>query len=200
MVPHWSDGDPEPRNELASRLCRSCGICCTGAMFAYVDVAPEEEARIRSRLPVLPAEGARGAHFLLGCPGHSPSGCSLYDDRPVVCARYRCDLLVALDRGDVSYESALGITREIKALYERLDRGMPPGKFLWDRAVKLRDAGVPAAVAERRRHGEMLLDLKVLERFLRKHLDGRTSTDGTETAACHTDGSGSTADGGLERA
>ena len=68
-----------PLSTLEKRACGDCTACCT-------------------HLPI-PAGIVGPAAKLAGAPCHhlSKSGCGIYDDRPAVCARFRCAWLAATD-------------------------------------------------------------------------------------------------------
>jgi len=159
-------------SEEESRLCLACGLCCSGALFAFVPVEPHEVERLRSRLPIV-QENAR-ARFSLPCAGHRSGGCSLYGDRPEVCESYACKQLLRLRRGKTTVDRALAAVNEVRALFTRVDAALPPGGWIWDRARALRDAGPPGAVEARRQHAATLLDLKLLELRIARDLDERT--------------------------
>ena len=70
-------------------LCRSCGVCCNGVMFAHVQVTTHElRPETRRRLQVVEADG----RFKPPCAAHEPRGCTVYDDRPEICRDYACEL------------------------------------------------------------------------------------------------------------
>ena len=170
-----------------SSLCLACGLCCGGALFAFVPVEPHEVERLRGRLPIVQgrakdrvadgvADGEPGsgkARFALPCTGHVGGGCSLYGDRPEVCESYACKQLLRLRRGKTTLAEALAAVGEVRALFTRVDAALPPGGWIWDRARALREAGPPEAIEERRRHAATLLDLKLLEVRIARDLDER---------------------------
>jgi hypothetical protein len=176
------DAEDEPSavsDEDASRLCLSCGICCSGALFEIVELDPGEDRRVGKHLPVLQHATTPHGHFELPCPGHDRSrGCTLYGDRPRTCAGYACNLLRDLRRGEVDLEAALRTAAELRTLLDRVAAALPPGPgWLWQRASAFRHLGAPEAAADRRRHAELLMDLKVLQHLLAKRLDERVVKD-----------------------
>ena len=158
-----------------SRLCLACGLCCNGAVFAYVPLdQPGEDARLRTRLPVIQEKDDPHPNFLLPCPAHGgAAGCTLYGDRPDACSAYACKQLKAVRAGQRPLAEALAAVTEVKALFDRVDAELPPGGWIWHRARALRDAAAPAAMDERRRRSALLLDLKLLELRIDRDIEAR---------------------------
>lgn len=155
------NGTPADGTE-GSRLCLACGLCCSGAVFAFVPIEPDEHARLARKLPVLVDE--EGPRFDLPCTAHAAdAGCRLYVHRPSTCASYACRQLLAVREGSTSFGDARAIIGEVRALFDRVQAALPGAGWIWHRAAALRAAGLPAAIEERRRHAATLLDLKVLE-------------------------------------
>lgn len=109
-----SDKIAEQTSE-ASRLCLACGLCCDGTIF---DVARVAEAE----LPALAAMGIKtgtrafGAVLVQPCVALDGATCTVYALRPHTCRAYRCNLLVALAGGEVSFDECLAHVDEAKAL------------------------------------------------------------------------------------
>src|SRR5262249_52119958 len=100
-----------------SALCLACGLCCTGALHAAVDVKPEHVAVVRSLgLQVEHIEG-QGPAFRQPCPLHHDDGtCAVYARRPPTCQNYRCALLRNYESGKVELAAALAIVAETKRI------------------------------------------------------------------------------------
>ena len=167
-------GEPDGVDD-GSRLCLACGLCCNGAVFAYVPLdVPGEAERLRTRLPVIQEADEPHPNFLLPCPAHGgASGCTLYGDRPDACSAYACRQLKAVRSGARSLAEALAAVAEIKALFERVDAELPAGGWIWHRARALREAAAPAALDERRRRSALLLDLTLLELRIDRDVEAR---------------------------
>lgn len=99
-------------------LCRTCGICCSGVMFAYVEVdADQPGPETRRRLNVLEAE----KRFTLPCPAHSSdTGCTVYEDRPRICASYTCSLYQEHEATGGELGPRLVAVRRIRELVRRV--------------------------------------------------------------------------------
>ena len=89
---------------LTSRLCRDCGLCCDGSLFARVPIAPDDA--IPAQLTVLLGAGG-GRYVPQPCSALVGLECSCYSERPQACRRYRCLLVDACAEGEVSLREAL---------------------------------------------------------------------------------------------
>ena len=96
----------------AEELCRSCGFCCDGTLFARVRLADGEDVT-GPRLDVVVDE--RGRWLRQPCGALDGLDCSMYADRPGTCRTYRCDLLGALGEGEVSLAEARVVVEKTRA-------------------------------------------------------------------------------------
>lgn len=102
----------------ASRLCLSCGLCCTGALFDRAKAAPEERPALELLgLHWVEEKGETG--FRQPCPAFRGGACGVYEQRPRVCRTFRCRLLRNLDKGAVTMEEALATVSTAKAMLRR---------------------------------------------------------------------------------
>jgi len=93
-----------------------CGLCCNGS---YLSSGAISESAV-TRLAGTKIDTYRGAdtyRFRIPCSCHIDGRCSIYADRPDVCANYRCNLLKAVTNGSVEGARARAITDRIKARY-----------------------------------------------------------------------------------
>ncbi len=102
-----------------SDLCSRCGLCCDGSLFQYAPVEPEESDRLRRRGLPIESDGSR-LRLRQPCPARGVSGCGVYTDRPASCAKFRCELLGALSRGELPMELAERRARETREAVDRL--------------------------------------------------------------------------------
>lgn len=107
----------------ASTLCRRCGLCCDGNLFASVPLAAEEVAPLRAQGLVIVGQALRQR-----CAGLGEAGCGVYAQRPGRCREYRCMLLIALGDGEVDLDAALAVVDEAHARLAAVGPG--PGSAL----------------------------------------------------------------------
>jgi hypothetical protein len=99
-------------------LCLACGLCCTGALHAAVDVNTQDVALVRSLgLTVEPVEEPAGQYaFRQPCPLYLDDRCSVHGRHPPSCQEYQCALLKKLSAGEVELGAALAVVHEAKSL------------------------------------------------------------------------------------
>ena len=108
--------EPERENESpATSLCKSCGLCCSGHLFAWVKLrSPEVDAAKSLGLHVLGTDpNHRG--FNQPCPLWDGQ-CTIYDspDYPRSCRTYRCKLLKKLLDDTITLPTALTVVQAAK--------------------------------------------------------------------------------------
>ncbi len=101
-------------------LCRRCGLCCDGTLFAWVTVAAGEIEPLRSLgLPVVQRPDGSPA-LRQPCPALSGRDCTVYAARPGPCRQFRCQQLIALEEGEIDLSEASAVVdrahREIGGL------------------------------------------------------------------------------------
>ena len=100
-----------------SRVCLSCGLCCSGTVYSVIPLEAGEEARAAASgfALVRDADGERGA--AQPCPQLQGTACRLYGGwRPRACEDYACRLLGALRRGELSEDEAMARIARLKAM------------------------------------------------------------------------------------
>ncbi len=95
-------------------LCRSCGLCCDGTLFSKVplnfsEVVPEAKLKV-----ITNGFGARS--IPQRCAALEGTLCQVYSERPVVCRRYECSLLVALRDNEVGIDEAMATIDRARTL------------------------------------------------------------------------------------
>jgi hypothetical protein len=112
----------------SSELCQQCGLCCAGALFSCGHLQPGEitpprqaawqQAGVRWQ----PSDDA--THFDLPCAAWQQNRCGCYEQRPQVCAEFRCKLLLRLELGMVDGAEAQRIVKlalnQVAGLGQRL--------------------------------------------------------------------------------
>ena len=116
----------ETDSAQASHLCTRCGLCCMGVIHnaAVLDEDEVEPARVVG-LPVLDRPGRPG--FALPCPKLAGTSCSIFGERPRVCGRYMCQVLVDHEEGRLSFDEANARVRCAHGLLERVKSLLPEG-------------------------------------------------------------------------
>ena len=112
-------------DEERSGLCLACGLCCQGVLHDSVPLDDDElDKAQRLRLPVV--ESPLRNAFRLPCTRLDDRRCTVYAERPRVCASYACESLRAYGAGEIDREAALG---RIAAVREQTARvaGLPAG-------------------------------------------------------------------------
>jgi Fe-S-cluster containining protein len=159
--------------DRGGELCLRCGLCCNGTLFTHVPLEPDEAQRVRDRgVPVdLSAEGSSSIRQC--CSALRGTRCSIYEDRPGACRRYRCLLLCAVEEDEVSLKEALRVVDEARQLLGRLDdalEGAGPeeaGSVTHRARLAHRPDQGSALPAEAKRQ------MRETEAFLDKHFRGR---------------------------
>lgn len=106
----------------AQRLCLSCGLCCSGAIFGVADVEYDRDLdrMFKRGLPIEQSADKKRFFLRLPCTALKENRCSSYDCRPAVCHSYRCRLLKSLDRQNCTLEEAQAWVEQAQELKFRL--------------------------------------------------------------------------------
>lgn len=165
---------PDDRSR-GSELCTQCGLCCSGALHSAAVLDSDEiESALVLGLHVLDREKPG---FALPCPRLQGTVCTIYESRPRVCARYKCQLLLDVEAGATKFGDAVAKVATAKDLVRRAQDLMAEGMTLpMARTLGQKD---PAAVPEAQERGvNMPLKLAItsLSLYLDKHF--RNSREG----------------------
>ena len=133
-MPH----DPDPT--AAERLCRRCGLCCSGAVLSGSRLEASEVAFAEKHgLRVIQTE--RGPSFAHPSPLLFDRSCSAYAERPRSCRNFRCRTLRALEDGGVTeaeaHERMSELRQRVDSIESRL--GVDDRNALWWAAGLLGD-------------------------------------------------------------
>jgi hypothetical protein len=109
-------------------ICVGCGLCCDGTVLSHLAVADESDLGWPLRLlGVELVVQADPPVFALPCPAVHEGVCTVYDrHRPSACAQFSCDLLLAVERGEVAEPEARRIIAETIAVRDRARTGDAP--------------------------------------------------------------------------
>lgn len=119
----------ETREPESSTLCKACGLCCTGHLFAQALLKPDEIATAQYLgLTVLQPTDSEKPGFSLPCPLWQGQ-CTIYTHphKPHICAAFECKLLKEVLHGQTALDSALGLVRRAQALIRELEALLPVG-------------------------------------------------------------------------
>ncbi|WP_375755664.1 YkgJ family cysteine cluster protein [Corallococcus exercitus] len=151
-----------------STLCLHCGMCCDGTLFTQVPLKPGEAEALRQRgLPLGTRED--GTEVLpQRCAALNGLCCTVYEERPEACRRYRCQLFTALAEGEVSLEEAKGV---VDAAHAKVDAvgsaGDGRGSAMRQARVAAASLELPSEAREALAHAEVYLDKHFRGRFRR---------------------------------
>lgn len=110
----------------AAVLCKACGLCCTGRLFAWTKLRSAEMDAIQELgVKVFREPHRRG--FDQPCPLWD-GVCTIYASPryPNFCRVYKCRLLKRLLDGRVGLTGALAIVRQTKNMIAVLEKTLPP--------------------------------------------------------------------------
>jgi Fe-S-cluster containining protein len=167
-------------------LCIPCGLCCDGSLFERAALRLQEETMARTLgLLVLKPEKEK-TFFSQPCPAFRDHKCSVHEQKPTVCKKFRCKLLVSYESSLTEKEAGLQIIKRARAMQAEL-LGLLPSPV----AASLSLAEVKrqmrslaqAGPQERRAHINFLLLAGKYEIFLRRYflLQSRKEKTSQET-------------------
>lgn len=110
----------------ATLLCKACGLCCTGHLFAWAKLRSSElQAAEALGLKVLGSDPKQRG-FNQPCPLWDGE-CTIYTspDYPHFCRVYKCTLLKKVIDGTTSLPYALAAVSEAKELISEVERYLP---------------------------------------------------------------------------
>ena len=97
----------------ANSLCRECGLCCNGVIFADVQLRPADNAaRLRLLgLAFVQKSKAGSEKFRQPCAAFAGCKCNIYPERPSYCREFECLLLKGVKAGEVKISEAQKLIR-----------------------------------------------------------------------------------------
>jgi hypothetical protein len=94
-----------------------------------VPIRDDEKERLAARrLPIVAHDDRWVVAF--PCPAHN-GRCSIYDDRPAACRTYRCDVLIAVESGEMKETEAAILLARANTLATEIRAEVPGGGDLW---------------------------------------------------------------------
>jgi len=111
----------------ATALCKACGLCCTGHLFAWVRLKAVELAPLQKLGLNVIRSDPRQRGFTQPCPMWN-GVCTIYDSHnyPKGCDSYKCKLLRELLNESVSLPKALKVVKQAMALIQEVEMFLPP--------------------------------------------------------------------------
>lgn len=112
----------EPQSQT---LCKSCGLCCSGHLFAWVRLNANELDKTEALGLNVVRNDPRQRGFLQPCPVWQNGVCTVYTspDYPSSCRKYKCKVLkqlldeeITLSDGITQIEETLSLIGEIESL------------------------------------------------------------------------------------
>lgn len=101
-------------------LCKACGLCCQGVFHPYAYLYSSADTEIANNFDaIIVKEEAGQDAFQLPCPAFSKA-CTVYPQRPSVCASHQCDLLCTYLTGQATIEQAIDYVKEMQDLLKTL--------------------------------------------------------------------------------
>jgi len=113
----------------ANSLCRECGLCCNGVIFADVQLRRgDNAARLRALGLAFAQKSKAGAEkFKQPCTAFAGCECKIYSERPTYCRQFECLLLKSVKAGETNSDDAVRVIRsalrrvkKVKRLLEQL--------------------------------------------------------------------------------
>lgn len=172
-------------------ICVGCGLCCDGTMYSTVDIAGEDRTDVLTQAGITLSTRENTQLFRQPCAAFNSGCCSVYDNRPRVCRRYRCHLLRRHEAGEVSYiEARTLISRTINLrnrlrveLNTFLDTNQQASlSELYSLTLSKLDAA-PNPIAARREHAGLLMSVVGLRAILKREFELRDSTNQPQQGA-----------------
>lgn len=106
----------------AQSLCTECGLCCSGAIFADVELRDRREA-ISMECLGLEIEEEDGRSLLIQpCRALIGTKCTVYAHRPGCCRSFECKLLKEYQSNETSLNEALDVVRDLREKLSGQDR------------------------------------------------------------------------------
>lgn len=119
-------GADETSGSQAAILCKSCGLCCTGHLFAWAKLRPAELDPAQALGMNVFRSNPRQRGFSQPCPlWHGQ--CMIYTSAhyPHVCRAYKCKLLKEVLDEMTPLHQALTVVQQAKRMINELDALLP---------------------------------------------------------------------------
>jgi hypothetical protein len=110
----------------ANALCRSCGLCCNGGLFAWVKLRPAELNPIEELGVKVFRSDPNQRGFSQPCPLWKGE-CTIYNSAqyPHACRAYNCKLLKEVIAEKISLPHALIVVKQAKGMIHEVESLLP---------------------------------------------------------------------------
>ena len=158
-----------------SGLCTSCGLCCSGVLFDFAPVEPDEVDRLTDLGLKIEDGETEGdpRRFPLPCVRFRDGLCTVYESRPSVCKQYRCEVYKAVDKGEITLTEASARISRVQQLVAKIwpmleDASAGAAGKHWLSLLREWKARRPEDRAKES-NAQLVLSLTVLNQLLDRH-------------------------------
>ena len=102
------------------RLCPNCGLCCSGVLFADVELRAGDNAGRLTKLGLSLVKKESKLAFAQPCACFDGKLCTIYGDRPKRCRTFECGLLKRVRAGELDANVALKTISQTKRQVEKV--------------------------------------------------------------------------------
>ena len=115
------------KESQAQTLCKSCGLCCSGHLFAWVRLNANELDRVENLGLRVIRDDPRQRGFLQPCPVWQGGICTVYasPDYPGSCGKYKCKVLRQLLDEEIALPNAMDQIQETLSLIAEVELLFP---------------------------------------------------------------------------
>lgn len=106
---------------VASELCAACGLCCDGTLYPSFESEEGDTPELLDNLLSQVSKQDGKVTWSQPCRALVSRTCSIYEERPAVCRRYRCTTLVALEARQIDSNEARQRIQQAKVAQENLE-------------------------------------------------------------------------------
>jgi Fe-S-cluster containining protein len=105
-------------------LCRECGLCCNGVIFADVQLRRGDNiARLRALGLAFAQKSKAGTEkFRQPCTAFAGCECKIYSERPTYCRQFECLLLKSVKAGETNSDDAVRVIRSALRRVKKVKR------------------------------------------------------------------------------
>jgi len=117
------------RGDEAETLCMTCGLCCTGHLFSWVQIKATERSRLQQLGLTIIQPSPRHHGFRQPCPMWDGE-CAIYRSKtyPSGCRSFNCRLLRELLNESISLSKASRVVKRTKEQIGIVEKFLPTSK------------------------------------------------------------------------